>query len=51
MSAAFADPQPRHLGTQEGGLSLSISRLLLSDKKNDSNGAETALIMEGMGVR
>lgn len=48
MSAAFADPQPRHLGTQEGGLSLSISRLLLSDKKNEKNGSENAIKIDGM---
>lgn len=44
---AFADRQPRHLGTQEGGLLLSISRLLLSGNKNSKNGSNNAIKRDG----
>jgi len=48
VSVAFVDQQPRHLGTQEGGLSLSISRILLSDKKNEKNGSKNAIKIDGI---
>lgn len=44
---AFADRQPRYLGTQERGLLLSISQLLLSDNKNSKNGSNNAIKRDG----